>query len=130
MLLRLHLIELIREHIAKPSPWSLSTLLEFASMHLAPRASTSESCLTDLEETMALLCIPIDTMDGQLRKLLDVSMRTKVAEKVNEGLLRAQGVISEAKIRGLVRLYLWSLKKEKKENGVTAAEGDSLMENN
>lgn len=112
MLLRLHLIELIRDHISRPSPWSLSTLLEFASTHLAPRASTSPESLVDLEQTMALLCFPIDSMDASLRKLLDISMRSKVAEKVNEGLLRAQGVISEAKIRGLVRLYMWSMKKE------------------
>lgn len=51
-------------------------------------------------------------MDPSLRKLLDVGMRNKVAEKVNEGLLRTQGVIPEAKIRGLVRLYMWSIKKE------------------
>lgn len=112
MLLRLHLIELIRGHISQPSPWSLSTLLDFASTHLAPRASASPECLVGLEQTMALLCFPVDAMDPSLRKLLDVSMRNKVAECVNEGLLRAQGVISEAKIRGLVRLYMWSLKKE------------------
>lgn len=112
MLLRLHLIELIREHVTQPSPWSLTKLLEFATVHLAPRASASPECLVDLEQTMALLCFPVDSMDVSLRRLLDVSMRTKVAEKVNEGLLRAQGVISEAKIRGLVRLYMWSMKKE------------------
>ncbi len=101
-----------------PTPDSLSTLLDFASTHLAPRASKSPPYLSELEQTMALLCFPADSMDKNLEGLLDISMRQRVAERVNEGLLEGQGIMREAKIRGLVRLFGWS---EKKMMGDTAS---------
>ncbi|BFZ56655.1 hypothetical protein PYCC9005_003702 [Savitreella phatthalungensis] len=115
MLLRLHLIELIRAHLAAPSPWSLSTLLDFATSHLAPRAQTSPACLTDLEQTMSLLCFPHDVLDASARALLSTDTRHLVADRVNEALLESQGIVREAKLRGLVRLFLWQQGIQEKE---------------
>ena len=112
MLLRLHLIELIRNHLASPSPWSLSALLEFASQSLAPRAQHSSTCLADLEQTMSLLCFPAEVLDAGSRKLLHTETRQRVAERVNAALLESQGIAPEAKVKGLVRLFMWQEKKQ------------------
>ncbi|ORY81387.1 CTLH/CRA C-terminal to lish motif domain-domain-containing protein [Protomyces lactucae-debilis] len=143
MLLRLHLIELIKQHLASPSPWSLTALLEFAGTHLAPRAAADPAALTDLEQTMALLCFaPAATpplgaaqtaipLDASLTSLLEPSMRARVAESVNEGLLQSQGIMRESKLRALVRLFLWGEKKcgETTQTGqpATGTEGDQMV---
>lgn len=142
MLLRLHLIELIKGHLATPSPWSLTNLLEFAGKHLAPRAAESPSALTDLEQTMALLCFapaasaaeggaPAVPLDASLRKLLEPAMRSRVADSVNEGLLQSQGIMRESKLRALVRLCLWGEKKCGESTTTvapgTAGEGDQMV---
>ena len=57
---------------------------------------------------MALLCFPPDQLESPLVELMDPEMRKGVAVKVNEAILRAQGVQPESKVRGLVRLRAWS----------------------
>jgi hypothetical protein len=65
---------------------------------------------------MALLCFPQDNLAPQLAELMDPSLRRQVAARVNEAILEAQGVMREAKMRGLVRLWGWAenaLRQEK-----------------
>ncbi|KAK9481357.1 CTLH/CRA C-terminal to lish motif domain-containing protein [Lipomyces japonicus] len=117
-LLRLQLIELIR-NCASAGPASKSSgsagvdiqpVLAFATTHLASRAQRNPAFLADLERTMALLCFPRDNnhVPQQLAELLDPALRRHVAAKVNESILEAQGVMQEAKLRGLVRLWGWA----------------------
>jgi glucose-induced degradation protein 8 len=115
-LLRLQLIELIRSATSNPSNGSsannpsISTALEFATTHLAPRAPINPSFLADLERTMALLIFPPENLSPQLAELVDPHLRSEVANRVNEAILHSQGVRREAQIRKLVRLRAWSEK--------------------
>ncbi|KAK9432868.1 CTLH/CRA C-terminal to lish motif domain-containing protein [Lipomyces doorenjongii] len=114
-LLRLQLIELIRKCTASPNG-DIQPVLSFATTHLASRAQKNPVFLTDLERTMALLCFPQDSLAPQLAELMDPSLRRQVAARVNEAILEAQGVMREAKMRGLVRLWGWAenaLRQEK-----------------
>lgn len=116
-LLRLQLIELIRSctsssgsaHSSTTTP-SVSTALEFATTHLAPRAPTNPAFLADLERTMALLIFPPENLSPQLAELVDPQLRKVVANRVNEAILHSQGARREAQIRKLVRLRAWSEK--------------------
>ncbi|KEQ85449.1 hypothetical protein M438DRAFT_344771 [Aureobasidium pullulans EXF-150] len=110
-LLRLQLIELIREIVnasGPPSPAAFTPALEFATSQLAPRAPTSPAFLQDLERTMALLIFPSDKLTPQLKQLLDLSLRQTVASQVNEAILSSQNQRREARIRNLVRLRAWA----------------------
>ncbi|KAG9651958.1 hypothetical protein KCU64_g8528, partial [Aureobasidium melanogenum] len=110
-LLRLQLIELIREIVnapGPPSPTAFTPALEFATSQLAPRTPTSPAFLQDLERTMALLIFPSDKLTPQLKQLLDLSLRQTVASQVNEAILSSQGQRREARIRNLVRLRAWA----------------------
>ena len=110
-LLRLQLIELIREIVNAPGPPSATAFtpaLEFATSQLAPRAPTSPAFLQDLERTMALLIFPSDKLTPQLKQLLDLGLRQTVASQVNEAILSSQGQRREARIRNLVRLRAWA----------------------
>lgn len=116
-LLRLQLIELIRScnssaatNPQKSNSTSVSTALEFATTHLAPRAPTNPAFLADLERTMALLIFPAENLSPQLAELVDPQLRKVVANRVNEAILHSQGARREAQIRKLVRLRAWSEK--------------------
>jgi hypothetical protein len=130
-LLRLQLIELIRSATSNPSTGSsannpsISTALEFATTHLAPRAPTNPSFLADLERTMALLIFPPENLSPQLAELVDPRLRSEVANRVNEAILHSQGVRREAQIRKLVRLRAWS-EKMAREGGVGTGSGRKI----
>ncbi|KAK9465944.1 CTLH/CRA C-terminal to lish motif domain-containing protein [Lipomyces arxii] len=114
-LLRLQLVELIKKCTATPNG-DIQPILNFASIHLASRAQKNPAFLADLEKTMALLCFSPDNLVPQLVELIDPSLRRQVAARVNEAILEAQGVMREAKMRGLVRLWGWAenaLRQEK-----------------
>lgn len=67
---------------------------------------------------MALLCFPRDNLAAPLEELMDPALRRRVAARVNETIMEAQGMQKEPKIRGLVRLRAWSedyLRAERKE---------------
>jgi glucose-induced degradation protein 8 len=106
-LLRLQLIELIRTCIANPAG-DITPALDFASTHLAPRASTGGLFLEDLERTMALLIFPPEKLTQQLSELLDPDLRRDVANRVNEAILASQGEARESRIRNFVRLRAWA----------------------
>lgn len=66
---------------------------------------------------MALLCFPRDNLAAPLAELMDPALRRRIAARVNEAILEAQGMQKEPKIRSLVRLRAWSeeyLRNEKK----------------
>ncbi|KAK9455426.1 CTLH/CRA C-terminal to lish motif domain-containing protein [Dipodascopsis uninucleata] len=116
-LLRLQLIELIRKCTAERNG-DIQPILTFATTHLASRSQKNPAFLADLERTMALLCFPQDNLIPQLRELMDPSLRRQVAVSVNEAILESQGIMKEARMRGLVRLWGWgenALKQEKME---------------
>ncbi|KAI9675877.1 MAG: hypothetical protein M1822_008886 [Bathelium mastoideum] len=125
-LLRLQLIELIRNCVAPTSSSSSSTTLNppditpalnFASTQLAPRAPTSPNFLTDLEQTMALLIFPSDNLSPTLAPLLDPQLRRDVAAAVNEAILTSQGWRRQARIRDLVRVRAWAEAKVRESGG-------------
>jgi hypothetical protein len=105
-LLRLQLIELIKKCCASSSG-DVQPAITFAATELAPRATSSELFLEDLERTMALLCFPHDSLVPELQELLDPALRRSVANRVNEKILEAQGFSKETKIRSLVKLRAW-----------------------
>lgn len=107
-LLRLQLIELIRQSRVNDN---IQPALEFASSQLAARAATKPSFLVDLEQTMALLCFPSESLVPQLKELLDVKMRRHVADKVNEALLARSGTNGKANIIYILRLMLFAQRR-------------------
>lgn len=119
-LLRLQLIELIRD-LASTSNDDITPALTFAASHLASRAQKNPEFLADLEQTMALLCFSPSNLVPQLAELMDPALRRQVANKVNEAILEAQGVMREAKIRGLVRVWGWADNAMRQEIGEVPA---------
>ena len=113
-LLRLQLIELIRNCIASPNS-DITSALTFAQTHLAPRAPTNPEFLSDLERTMALLIFPPDNLTPPLAGLLDPELRQSIATKVNEAILTSQGVRSQARLKSLVRLRVWAERKAREQ---------------
>ncbi|MCJ1239488.1 hypothetical protein MMC14_007484 [Varicellaria rhodocarpa] len=105
-LLRLHLIELIRN-----CPTDITPALNFATTHLAPRAPTNPAFLEDLELTMALLIFAPNNLSPPLATLLDPNLRKEVAKKVNEAILTSQGERTKSKLLELVRTRAWVEKK-------------------
>ncbi|KAF2423567.1 hypothetical protein EJ08DRAFT_652692 [Tothia fuscella] len=110
-LLRLQLIELIRDCSSDASPENVSQAITFATQQLSPRASTSKAFLEDLQQTMALLVYPGDTLTPQMSELLKPSLRGEVADRVNQAILRRQGQSVEAKIKEWVRARAWAEKE-------------------
>jgi hypothetical protein len=106
-LLRLQLVELIRECNSKPGG-DISPALTFATQQLAPRAPTNPEFLEDLERTMALLVFPPDNLEPQLAALLHPDLRRSVADSVNKAILKCQNQRRDAAIRNLVRLRAWA----------------------
>lgn len=106
-LLRLQLIELIRESSSTPDG-NIGPALTFATTQLAPKAPSDPEFLEDLERTMALLIFPPDQLEPQLAELLHPDLRKKVADRVNEAILVSQGQRRNAAIRTLVKLRAWA----------------------
>lgn len=63
---------------------------------------------------MTLICLPEDC--PQLQDLVDPALRESVAKAVNQAILGAEDLESEAKIRGLVRLRAWAGNEFKESN--------------
>ncbi|EXJ94456.1 hypothetical protein A1O1_02852 [Capronia coronata CBS 617.96] len=134
-LLRLQLVELIRQSFSSPDPSLVGKAIEFAQKNLAPYAPLEAQFKIDLERAMALLIVPRDSWTsgvssgpsgqsasqvqndfGALAELVDPSLRRKVAKEVNEAILQSQDQRREANIRYLVRARSWAeqLAREKK----------------
>lgn len=103
-LLRLQLVELIRQC----NSGDITPALDFATKKLAPRAATNREFLDDLEQTMALLIFPHDSLQPELAALLSSDLRRSTATKVNEAVLLRQNQRREAAIRQLVRMRAWA----------------------
>ncbi|KAL2409764.1 hypothetical protein ABEF95_003205 [Exophiala dermatitidis] len=125
-LLRLQLVELIRQSFTNPDPSLVGKAIEFAQKNLAPYAPLDTQFKVDLERAMALLIVPKESWSqaassessgstsriqnefGALAELVDPSLRRKVAKDVNEAILQSQDQRREANIRYLVRARSWA----------------------
>ncbi|MCJ1312585.1 hypothetical protein MMC25_006259 [Agyrium rufum] len=118
-LLRLHLIELIRNLQSTTPPTNdISPALDFATTHLAPRAPSDPQFLSDLELTMSLLIFAPSNLAPQLQALLDPGLRKEVARNVNEALLRGEGERTKCRLLELVRARAWAEAKVKEEGRI------------
>lgn len=109
-LLRLQLVELIRECTSTPTG-DITPALTFATTHLAPRAPSSPEFLQDLEQTMTLLIFPPDNLTPQLAAILEPKLRYEVAKRVNEAILCSLGERNRSKLLDIVKTRLWAEKK-------------------
>jgi hypothetical protein len=100
----LQLVELIRQC----DGGDITAALDFATQNLAPRASTNQVFLNDLEKTMTLLIFPHDSLNPELAALLKSDLRQKVADEVNKAILFRQTERREAAIRHLVKMRAWA----------------------
>lgn len=148
-LLRLQLVEIIRQSFTSSDPNLVGEAIEFAQSNLAPYAPLDSQFKNDLERAMALLIVPkeswthatsssasnptasqVQTDFGALAELVDPSLRRKVAKDVNEAILQSQDQPREPNIRHLVRARVWAeqLAREKKldlpEDLVLGLDGD------
>lgn len=93
-LLKLNLIEMIRSHKLNPQITAnherdfLNNVLLFVRENLINKIANSSTLLKELEVTMSLLCFdfPVDGLDmlpGELRNLLDISLRKECWKLVN-----------------------------------------------
>lgn len=134
-LLRLQLVELIRQSFSSSDSALVGEAIEFAQNNLAPYAPLDAQFKNDLERAMALLIVPKESWNqasssrtsgaatsqvqndfGALAELVDPSLRRKVAKDVNEAILQSQDQRREANIRYLVRARAWAeqLARDKK----------------
>lgn len=102
-LLRLNLIEMIREHKSKKLGQDskseeefLNSILDFVRENMINKVTYSASLLKDLETTMSLLCFDFDTskpaaelteLPPKLRELFNKSLRKECYRKVNRAIL-------------------------------------------
>ena len=116
-LLQLQLIEIIRGVLAKskndPAASDFRPALEFATSQLSPRAPTEPRYLEALEKTMALMIFSPDKMIPEMKELLDLSLRERVAADVNRAILCANGSAPVARINELVRARAWAEQQAK-----------------
>jgi hypothetical protein len=108
-LLRLQLVELIRESSGPGG--DTGPAIDFATTQLGPRAPMDPKFLEELEQTMALLFFPKESLDSQLAYLLDPNLRRETADNVNKAILERQSRRREAAIRQLVRMRAWAESK-------------------
>ena len=108
-LLRLQLVELIRQCTASPSG-DITSALEFATTMLGPRASEDSQFLEDLEKTMTLLVFPHDSLEPSIAALLQPKLRRDVADQVNKTVLDRQYRRKDTAIRKLLQTRAWSEK--------------------
>ena len=100
-LLLLNLIEMIRSHhqqenITKDSNDFILNLIQYSQNKLAIKASSSVKKMQELELAMTLLLFPLsDSADSgsiklpkSLQNLYSISLRSKIADLVNEKLLK------------------------------------------
>lgn len=91
-------------------------VLSFAQTSLAPRAPTNPEFKQDLERTLALLIFSRDSnAPPAISGLLDTELRRTVATKVNEALLKGQGLRDQDKLRSLVQFRAWAERKAREE---------------
>ncbi|KAL8761716.1 MAG: hypothetical protein Q9184_002191 [Pyrenodesmia sp. 2 TL-2023] len=108
-LLRLQLVELIREGIGLPVDDSKTlAAMNFAETVLGPRAAPNAQFLEDLERTMMLLMYDYTNIPDEYADQLEPQFRKDIAKRVNEALLKDQGERTKAKLYDLVRLRAWS----------------------
>ncbi|KXS96328.1 hypothetical protein AC578_9376 [Pseudocercospora eumusae] len=110
-LLQLQIIEMIRAIINKPGSFQVSEfkpVLEAATYQLAPRAPTDQKYQQAVDRTMSLMVFPVEKMPPEIKELLDLKLREKVANNVNKYILEKRGERSEAKIFNLVRARAWA----------------------
>jgi len=125
-LMQLQLIELIRSILSQPSAvnaqqaYAFAPAIVFAQEQLAPRVPTGKAYQDALEKTMALMLFPLEKMPADIKALLNVDLRFKVAADVNRAILEAKGGRPEAKIKQLIRARKWA------ETGAKEAKVDNL----
>lgn len=105
-LLRLNLIEMIREHnYGDPNPTAdieqvfLEKVITFVRENMVAKVFHSTELLKELEITMSLLCFDFDpekqvtemrNLPDQLKKLFDVSLRSECYRAVNKAILELE----------------------------------------
>lgn len=106
-LLHLQLVELIRQY----NNVDTIRVIDFATKHVAPRASTNPSFQLLLQQAMLLLFYEDHTkLPPHLEALLSADLRRTTASKVNEAVLLRHDQRKEAAIRSLVRMRAWAEK--------------------
>lgn len=111
-LLRVQLVELIRAFMLTSSG-DAQPAIEFATSHLASRATTDPKFLHMLEETMTLLICQADSIPASMQHLLDPNLRKDVGDRVNEAIRRCQGERAKSMLFDLIRTRVWAEKKAK-----------------
>ncbi|KAL8898633.1 MAG: hypothetical protein Q9207_006603 [Kuettlingeria erythrocarpa] len=116
-LLRLQLVELIREGIGLPVDDSKTlAAINFSETVLGPRAAPNAQFLEDLERTMMLLIYDYTNIPDEYADQLEPQFRKDIAQRVNEALLKEQGERNKARLYDLVRLRAWSEMKAREMN--------------
>lgn len=105
-LLRLQLVELIRN--SSDGDKNVMTAIQFARDQLGPRASRQPAFLKPLENTMAILLYPRDSLKPEQAAIMHPNLRREVSDMVNKAILHRQTQRREAAIRHLVKIRAWA----------------------
>lgn len=105
-LLRLQLVELIRN--SSDGDKNVMTAIQFARDQLGPRASRTPAFLKPLENTMAILLYPRDSLKPEQAAIMHPNLRREVSDMVNKAILHRQTQRREAAIRHLVKIRAWA----------------------
>jgi hypothetical protein len=82
--------------------------LEFATTQLSPKTVAHPEFLKELENTMALLIYPKETLEARIEEQLKPEVRNEMVNRVNEAVLRRQNQRLFSSIRQLVRMRAWA----------------------
>ncbi|POS78482.1 hypothetical protein DHEL01_v203118 [Diaporthe helianthi] len=105
-LLRLQLVELIRK--SRDGDKSVMHAIQFARDQLGPRASRQPAFLKPLENTMAILLYPRDSLKPEQAAIMHPNLRRDVSDMVNKAIMQRQTQRTEAALRHLLKVRAWS----------------------
>ena len=104
-LLRLQLVELIRN--SSDGDKNVMTAIQFARDQLGPRASRQPAFLKPLENTMAILLYPRDSLKPEQAAIMHPNLRREVSDMVNKAIMHRQTQRTEAALRHLLKIRAW-----------------------
>ena len=108
-LLRLQLIEMIRENLSTTPTGDPNPIFDFAAANLAPRAQKQDKTQQDLEHTMSLMFFPGEK-PPEIAYQFESKIRQDTAGRVNEALLGAYNNRTKTTLAELVNHRAWAEK--------------------
>jgi hypothetical protein len=87
------------------------TAINFASQHLAPRATKEPEFVEELNYGMCLVVFNHDKLQPDVKRLLDTSLRLDIANEVNQAILKESKEFHVSQIQDVCRARQYAEQK-------------------